>query len=378
MPSQGADNPTNRLGGAPAVRAGAALVLGLSVLALWWSWPDPPEGNSRPIPTAAPAPEATKVDPAIWFAERVEPLIDQSRARNEAAARAAIARLEERFDAHRAGVRPFVEDVTSWSARFAIAKRMPADWWDAVFGEDESAKRSRVERFVMGRFRAHVMDERSLELDVQDVVASLAADLEAHRNLLWSEIELALHEADAPVAAPAGDFGAFQEAADLQAAALASEWASDSLVNGVAAFAASAAGGLIAEQAAAQVLARLGAAAASAGATTAAGAVASGSAVAGGAGVGAGGGGALGGPVGMVIGFGAGIAVGAVIDWKMTDSFREKLERELTVYLDDLERSLLEGTADQRGLRAALDEAVRNAADAQKSAALAKWTETTR
>jgi hypothetical protein len=62
----------------------------------------------------------------------------------------------------------------------------------------------------------------------------------------------------------------------------------------------------------------------------------------------------------------------------MTDAFRDKLERELTAYLDDLERSLLEGTADQRGLRAALDEAVRNAADAQKSAALAKWMETTR
>ncbi len=374
-----ADKPNGRLGGAPALRAAAMIVLGLGALAAWWTWPRPAATSALPAEARVSAPAPSRVDPAVWFAEHVDPLIDRSQERNLAAVDAAVARLRERFTAHRAGVRPFAESVTSWGSRFAIAKRMPADWWDSLFGDDdrEGAERSRVERYVMGRFRAHVMDERSVELAVQEVIQGLAEDLEANRNLLWTEVELAMHEADAPIAAPTGDFGAFQRAADMQAAAMASGWASDSLVNGVAAFAVSAAGGLLAEQAAAQVLARIGAAAASAGASTAAGAVAGGSAVAGGAGVGAGGG-ALGGPVGAVVGFGVGIAVGAVIDWKMTDSFRDRLEEDLLAYLDGIERSVLDGTPEQRGLVAVLDEAVENAAEAQKSAALAKWMETTR
>lgn len=375
--NQRADKPNGRLGGAPALRAGAMIVLGLGSLAAWWTWPRPAPTSALPVEAPTGAMESARVDPAVWFAEHVDPLIDRSQERNLAAVDAAVARLRERFAAHRAGVRPFAESVTSWGSRFAIAKRMPADWWDKLFGEGEGDERTRVERYVMGRFRAHVMDELSVQTAVQEAIAGLAADLEANRNLLWSEVELALHEADAPIAAPAGDFGAFQRAADMQAAAMASGWASDSLVNGVAAFAVSAAGGLLAEQAAAQVLARIGAAAASAGASTAAGAVAGGSAVAGGAGVGAGGG-ALGGPVGAVVGFGVGIAVGAVIDWKMTDSFRDRLEEDLLAYLDGIERSVLDGTAEQPGLVAVLDEAVQNAAEAQKSAALAKWMETAR
>lgn len=372
-----ADTPNGRLGGAPALRAAAMVVLGLGGLAAWWTWPRPTPTSALPVESSVVAPDLPRVDRAAWFAEHVEPLIDRSQERNRAAVDAAVSRLKERFAAHRAGVRPFAESVTSWGARFAIAKRMPADWWDQLFGEGDGEERSRVERYVMGRFRAHVMDELSVQTAVHEVIAGLAADLEANRNLLWSEVELAMREADAPIAAPAGDFGAFQRAADMQAAAMASGWASDSLVNGVAAFAVSAAGGMLAEQAAAQVLARIGAAAASAGASTAAGAVAGGSAVAGGAGVGAGGG-ALGGPVGVVVGLGVGIAVGAVIDWKMTDSFRDRLEEELLAYLDGIERSVLEGTPEQRGLVAVLDEAVENAADAQKSAALAKWMETAR
>jgi hypothetical protein len=271
-------------------------------------------------------------------------------------------------------VRPFVEDVTSWGSRFAIAKRMPGDWWRKAFGAETD--RGSVERFVLGRFRAHIMDERSVEIAIAEASNELAADLEASRNVLWTEIELALREADAPVARPAGDFGAFQRSADAHAAAIASEYATDSLVNGVATFAASAAGGLVAEQAAAAILARFGGAAAG-GVVSAAGGASAGGAIAGGAGVGAGGG-ALGGPVGAVIGFGAGLAVGAVIDWKMTDAFRDRLESELYTYLDELETTVLEGSGEMGGLRAALDEAVRRAAAAQKEAVLAKLTEATR
>ncbi|MBL0922710.1 MAG: hypothetical protein IBJ10_11370, partial [Phycisphaerales bacterium] len=312
--SQTADKPNRRFGGAPAVRAGAALVLGLSTLVVWWTRPPAQRPAPEPAQGAAPAPlaPAPGVDPVVWFEGNVDPLIERARERNRAAAREAAALLEERFDAHRAGVRPFVEEVTSWSARFSMARRMPADWWDGLFGgagEAGGDKRSRVERFVMGRFRAHVMDERSLEIAVTEVVQGLAADLEASRNLLWTEIELAMREADAPIGAPVADFGAFQREADVRAAAMASKWAGDSLVNGVAAFAASAAGGVLAEQAAAALLSRIGVAAASAGASTAAGALAGGSAGGRGGGGGAGGGGVCGG-VGGGVGPGGGVRGG--------------------------------------------------------------------
>ncbi len=361
-----ADRPSSRFGGGPALRAGGAIVLGLATLLAWWTWPEPVRAPAASVPSVQPV----AFDADALFAERIEPLIDVSQSRNDAAADRAVEFLQDRFDGYRAGVKPFVESVTSWRARFAIARRMPGDWWSKAFGASE--ERSDVERYVMGRFRAHIMDERSVEVAIVEAANTLAADLEANRNLLWTEIELALREADAPVVTPIGDFGAFQRAADLEASAMASRFATDSLVNGIATFAAGAAGGLVAEQAAAALLARLGGAAS---VSAAAGAAASGSAVAGGAGVGAGGG-ALGGPVGAVIGFGAGLAVGAVIDWKMTDAFQDRLEGELHAYLDELEAAVVNGTDENKGLRAALDEAVRHAAAAQKGAVLAKLRET--
>jgi hypothetical protein len=93
-------------------------------------------------------------------------------------------------------------------------------------------------------------------------------------------------------------------------------------------------------------------------------AAAGGSSTAGGATLG-GAAGWLGGPLGAVIGVGAGLAVGAVVDWWVTDKFKANLTEQLTTYLDNLERDMINGvaaTAD-RPARAGLRESLYTAAD---------------
>ena len=88
---------------------------------------------------------------------------------------------------------------------------------------------------------------------------------------------------------------------------------------------------------------------------------------------GAGGGGALGtlaGPAGTVIGIGAGLVVGAAIDWWMTDRFKEKLAEQCNRFIDTVRDQLIDGTPQQPGLRSVFAEAVRLSDEAQRKAIL--------
>ena len=70
-------------------------------------------------------------------------------------------------------------------------------------------------------------------------------------------------------------------------------------------------------------------------------AAAAGSSMAGGGALGAASG-WLGGPAGEVIGVGAGLAVGAVIDWWVTARFKTSLTQELSTYLNNLEHDMID------------------------------------
>jgi hypothetical protein len=107
------------------------------------------------------------------------------------------------------------------------------------------------------------------------------------------------------------------------------------------------------------VAAQLGASAAAAG----------GGAMAGGAGGGATLG-SLAGPAGTVVGIGAGLVVGAAIDWWMTDRFKDKLAEQCNRFLDSVRDQLIDGTLDQPGLRTVFGEAVRLSDEAQRKAIL--------
>ncbi|HXY36321.1 MAG TPA: hypothetical protein VEI07_18940, partial [Planctomycetaceae bacterium] len=138
--------------------------------------------------------------------------------------------------------------------------------------------------------------------------------------------------------------------------------ATDSLVNATVNLIGNSVAGLAAEQLVAQIIVRLAATEAVAAGVEAA--AAGGSSTAGGATLG-GAAGWLGGPVGAVIGVGAGLAVGAVVDWWVTEKFKTHLTEELTTYLDNLERDIINGvgsTAEQPA-RIGLREALHDAAD---------------
>jgi len=89
----------------------------------------------------------------------------------------------------------------------------------------------------------------------------------------------------------------------------------------------------------------------------------------------------LGGPLGAVIGVGAGLAVGAVVDWWVTEKFKVNLTDELTTYLNNLEHDMIENTpaTESHGARIGLRETLRHAAeklyDVQRGAVLNALTE---
>ena len=160
---------------------------------------------------------------------------------------------------------------------------------------------------------------------------------------------MALATKDVTADFPAPDFDKFQRAFDDYVASRVQAEGTASVNNAVLTFVASSVGTVVAEKLMVQVVGML---AGETVAATASEAAAGGGATVGGAAAG-GGAGWLGGPGGAAIGFAVGVVVGVIIDWWLTDSFKSKLSKELTVYLNNLEHEMTEGTKDNptSGLR---------------------------
>lgn len=357
------------------------LALAAALMALWAALPMAPKVDAPPpAPPAPPSPisidwasleaDARGVSPAEWYMGDVAPLLDRASDADRAAVDRALASLHERFNACRAGAPAFAEAVTAWGTRAGLAKRMAADSWDRAWGRIDD-RSPRVQWRIEQLFKEHVLAEGVIESALRDAGETLAHDIESRRNETWSQIAVSLRTDDAPVGAASLDFEAFERSVRQTAAALAAGRAERSVASGAATLAMSAAGGWLAEQAAAQAISRLGLSAAGAAARGAAGAAAGAAGgTAGGASAG-GAAGALGGPGGAIIGFGVGLAVGVVIDWWMTEDFRDRLEGEVVAYIDALEREVIDGADGRPGLRAALLDAVEQAGRAQRDAVLA-------
>lgn len=375
----------------PPLRAGArapALMLAAAgaLLGVWLA--------TKPAPRSAMgvsmsdarggAPTIRRSDDAdAVYRESLEPLLDAAAQRNQRIVDRALARLRERFDGFRAGAPALAEDMASWGSRLGVLRRMPSEWWDHATGErsgcalEAPGAPSAVATYIRGKFEKHVAPAGAVEACIEETIGQAADDLQASRNTLWGEIDLALKASDAPVRGTRFDARAMEMEASRMAASLASRHATGTLGAGLAALAVSTAGSIAVEQLTAQVVARIGvsvAAGAAAEAATGAGAAAAG------AGTGATGG-AVAGPVGVVVGVGLGLAVGFAIDWWMTDEFKSGLEKQVVAQLDALEREIVEGTGalpepggprgPEAGLRAALLEAVEALDKSQRAAALA-------
>jgi hypothetical protein len=196
------------------------------------------------------------------------------------------------------------------------------------------------------------MSRGALQKSVESTVSQFKDGVTANRNLLLKKMKFAMSTHDLKLDFPIPDFDAFQREFDNYIAGKVGAQATTSVSDGLLSFVASTAAGWAAEQLAAQIMtALIGEAVAGAAADAAIG----GGATAGGAAVG-GGAGWLGGPAGAAIGFGVGVTVGAIIDWWVTDGFKTHLTDQLTAYLNNLERDIVDGTKEKpdSGLRTML------------------------
>lgn len=312
-----------------------AIVIVCLVVILWPQ--SPPPSPPSPPPLDLQAEEEDEAAERLRFYEaEVEPILLAHERANRAAAERAIQRIRETFDGYRRGVDPFVEDITSWGTRLGVLVRTPGDWWY----EDE-----RINTFVSEKFEEHLFSEQQLQRDLTQVLVALREDLRANRNRLLTQVRAAVNASDlTPITLP--DFTDYDRQVREDLVELAEARGQTSLYHGIAvtvgAEAVAIPAGWLAGVSVSALLSSSAAATGATATTTAGGGTA----------------GSLAGPVGTGVGVIVGAMVGLGIDWWLTERFQERVTGELTSYLDELERGLLEGTDDDPGLKKTLERVV--------------------
>lgn len=346
------------------VRPLLAIAAALILLALAWAVGHrSPRAGGEKLSFSPPAIET-------FFREQIDPLLDASAERDRAAAERAVASLHEHFSGFRRGVKPFVEDVTSWGTRLGVLRRAASDSWAHWWRGDAEA--AAVQEYIQTKFRSQVISERGLRFALVEVLEQFELDLAANRNMLIAQIQSRLQRSDMPIHLSAMDVQRLERELASRSALLLAPIGRDSVAAGLASFAGSAVAEEIARRLATLIISRVAAnlAASTAVAETAAtGAAAAGSA-AGGAATGT-----TVGPAGTIIGFGVGLVVGVAVDWWMTERFQEKLTQQCQVFLDGVEQTMIEGSPQAPGLRVVLDQSMRQAHESQRAVVLARVME---
>lgn len=271
-----------------------------------------------------------------FFREEIVPLIQETTRRNQKIADQAIMDVKHVFRGYQSKVDPFVEDLVSLKTRGRILWEMPGDWLN-----DEN----RVKELVSAKFEEHLFSEEKMIEDISHVLTKFAEQIRASENQLLMDCKASVAASDMPeITLP----GIQMYASDVQKTLsdFAQKGAERSVYNGMATLVASEAGAIVAVRLVRSVLTGLGAKAAISASQTVGGA-ATGSVF----------GAKIGSVVpgkGTIIGASVGLAVGIVIDWWMTDRFKEKMTDDLKTYIHELQVGILQGTDGKEGLRHAL------------------------
>jgi hypothetical protein len=342
----------------------AALLVAIGLIATAWRVTH--EASFRKGTVATPPNSAATLPPgdvAEFYRSQIAPLLDAALQRNRRAADRAVASLHERFNAHRAGVKAFAENIAGWRTRFGVIQCFATDVWDKHVRGNTSA--NSVGAYIEEKFRTRVLSEPSLQADVEEVLKQYRQDLEASRNQLFAEIKLPLHGRNSPIVLDEKGLEKLCLDIDNRAKQLNAKTPRDSVVTGLAAVAGGWVGAETGEMVVGQILARVGTSVAveAAEAATAAG----GSALAGGTATG-GGVGSLGGPAGTVVGIGVGVAIGSAIDWWMSDRLESHITDQCDEFLDTVEHKLVEGSEQSPGLRSSFEQAEKLADQRQRQA----------
>ena len=350
-----------------------AVMTGLALLS-WQRLNTPVVVTQRPKPPAAavaaasaPAAPAVPVESErdriirIYRADII-PLLDAYDARNEQAAERAIATLHERLEARRAGIKPFVKDVQSWRTTFGVLGRKSRDTWRKVRGTRRLD--GSVQQYVDQKFQRHILSPHGLTGDVQAALDVFREDVEASRNQLYVEMRLPLRQIRVDQVQSKANFAAFTDNVRFRALELSQSGSHDALVSNLTAFAAGWVAGEVGMKVGARVTSMV---VVRVGSQLAARAAVSGGATVTGAATGGGAGSTVG-PAGTVVGLAVGLAVGVAVDWWMSEKFEAKMTAQLNGFITNLERSLVEGTGGQPGLRKSFEEALDANAAVQRDA----------
>ena len=281
-------------------------------------------------------------------------------ARNKTAIEDAVARISDGIDDFRNGIKPFVEDITSWTARFGVVWRIGGDYFDEWFGAP--AGRSETSAYVSERFERHLFSERKLELLLASTLGQFRDDLAASRNVLHAEVKAAWKKRDSAIREP--NLENIAREVNISVTAASTKMATDSVSVAALSFL----GGFLIEEVAETIARAVLERALSQMATSAVLKAVS----AGGATVtltaGWGATGSPAGPFGSVVGMTVGVLSGIVADWYMTELLEEKLASECNGMISSVASQVLFGTGTAPGVKRILVDSIAILKDAEEKA----------
>lgn len=298
-----------------------------------------PGGAGQAEETAARREELAQRAMDAFLEDGAEKLLNQAQQKDIAAVQRAIAALDARFRAYRSGIEAFTGALTGWGMRSKIIYRETVE---TIEGKD---RHSWTAALVREQFEMLVMSDVRLEADVMEVLRQFAYDMEADRNEFLASLESGLSALPLPAPVRTSlERKSFQEPLKRRIGGLLNRLPGQS----VAAGAGSITAGIVAEEAARQLIRGV--------VTQAASRLVTGAAVSGGTAAGAVAGGGAGGTavapgIGTLAGVAGGLVVGAVVDWWMTDEFKEKVSAQCEQFLRETRNALVSG---DRGLETVL------------------------
>jgi hypothetical protein len=320
---------------APRLWPGLALglvLLGLGGVTFYRTWSA--AHSRREASAAAQAARAEELElrgkVSGFLSGEAAPLLAGAKAKDLAAVNRALSSLDACFAGYASGVDAFTSDLTAWGTRFKLI------WRKSV----ETVKRREIPegtaKLVRDKFDKHVVSDARLEADVLGVMQQFAYDIEADRNELLGALRTKLAASDLPVPAREVALTEFKSSYESEVKSLLSKLPANSVMVGVGGITA----GIVTEEAVRQLVRVVLAQAA---ARLAGGAMASGGAAATAVAAGGAGGTAVVPGVGTAIGVVGGFLVGAVVDWWMTDSFKDTVKTDVLAFLTQTRATLVTG-----------------------------------
>ena len=333
----------------PGITAGLLLLAacGVILLPVWQTTrPDAAQLAARER-EAAEARRRAELHQSVdrFLSTDAKQLLGIARDKDLAAVQRALDSLRSCFKTYGEGVGDFTDSLTGWGMRSKIIYRKTVE---TIEQKDEH---SWTAALVREKFAEHIMSDTRLEADVMEIMKQFAYDMEADRNELLVSLETRLNESQLPAAARQIVFTEFRTQTRTRIQELLARLPGQSVAVGVGSITA----GIFAEEAVRQLIRAVIAQAAAR--------IATGAAVSGGAAAGAVAGGGAGGTaiapgIGTAVGVAGGLIVGAVVDWWMTDEFKEKVAEQCRQFLTSTHVALVTG---DKGLeKLLLDHVTRN------------------